>query len=195
MHLSTLESTHDLWEERANKVLSHFSFNEPDEIDLYEICWSYGINVKPLDLNYIHETEYFEGINNLKAYSLPKGKARRGTIYLQPELETVEKKLLLTEEFCHLYSHHISQLSANSIVLAKTENQAKRMAAYLLMPKKFIRRVLDFSLEHPVLISDIADYFVVSEEFAQYRMELAYNRKIDALISYKGKMGSYSICD
>ena len=195
MHLRTLEPNEDIWEERANKVLSHFSYNEPDEIDLYDICWRYGINIKPLDPNYIHETEYFEGINNLKAFSISEGKGRRGTIFLKPGLETVEKKLLLTEEFCHLYSHHISQLRANSIVLAKTENQAKRMAAYLLMPKKFLVNVFNSALDQPVLISDIADYFVVTEVFAQYRLELAYNCRVDALVNHKGRLGSISYYD
>lgn len=195
MHLRELEPTSDSWESRANKVLSHFSYNEPDEIDLYDICWRYGIRVKPLDPNYVPETEYFEGIKNLKACSIPKDKGRRGTIYLHPELETVQKKLILTEEFCHLYSHHISQLSTNSIVLAKTENQAKRMAAYLLMPKKFLVNVFNSALDQPVLISDIADYFVVTEEFAQYRLELVYKRRVDALVNHKGTLGSLEYWD
>ncbi len=39
----------DYWEERANKVLSHFHYTYPDEIDMYDICWRYGTRILPLD--------------------------------------------------------------------------------------------------------------------------------------------------
>ncbi len=179
----------DYWEERANKVLSHFSYNNPDEIDLYDICWKYGIRVKPLESEFVDQVEY-ESINHLKAFSIPSTKNRRGTIYLKPGLEAVEKKLILAEEFCHIYSHYQSQLSSSQFEIAKVENQAKRMAAYLLMPAQFMRNVFTFAYDQAVLISDIADYFVVSESFAQYRLELIFNRRVDALMAFKGKLGS-----
>lgn len=66
------------------------------------------------------------------------------------------------------------------------------MAAYLLMPISFLRNVFDVALEHPVLVSEIADYFLVTEEFAQYRLELIYKQNIHALWSMKGKVGALS---
>lgn len=190
MHLSThVHTTSDSWESRANKVLSHFKYIHPDEIDLYDICWRYGISIKPLDSHYIQEIDY-DSISNLKAFSIPKSKGRRGTIFLQPDLGAIEKKLLLAEEFCHVYAHYTSQLNTDSLTIEKTENQAKKMAAYLLMPSKFLSKVYNVALEQPVMISEIADYFVVTEKFAQYRLELSYKRKIDTLITYKRKLGS-----
>lgn len=182
----------ELWEQRANKVLSHFKYNHPDEIDLYDICWRYGVSIKPLDSNYIQDIDY-DSIGHLKAFSIPKSKGHRGTIYIQPELDAIEKKLLLAEEFCHVYSHYTSQLTTDKFILSKTENQAKRMAAYLLMPNKFLRTVINTVIDQPVMISDIADYFVVSDEFAQYRLELAYKRRIDALVNHKGQLGSLKL--
>lgn len=108
--------------------------------------------------------------------SFPKEKGRRGVIYLLPGLDPIEKKLILTEEFCHCYSHHISQITSNDSLIAKTEAQAKRMAAYLLMPLHFIHNVYSAAKEEAVMISDIADYFLVSEEFAYYRLNLIFNR-------------------
>ncbi len=180
----------DCWEDRANNVLSHFNFSYPDEIDLYDICWRFGIKIKPLDRNYMDNGIDYESIEHLKAFSTLKSTGRRGTIYLQPGLYSIEKKLLLAEEFCHLYSHCQQQLSVSEYELEKVENQAKRMAAYLIMPESFLRNVLNFAIDEPVLISDIADYFVVTEEFAHYRMKLKYHRNLDALFTLQGKLGT-----
>lgn len=173
----------DYWEERANKVLSHFNHKFPDEIDIYEIINRYGIIIKPLDQNYCD----FD-IGDMKAFSVPKKKGRRGIVYIKPELDSIEKKLLLAEEFCHLYAHHTNQISASSLCIDKMEAQAKRMSAYLLMPWLFFKRVLDISMDQTILVSDIADYFVVTEEFAHFRLELTYRNKIDAISNVKGKI-------
>lgn len=180
------KTTHDYWEERAEKVLSHFNIKYPDEIDIYEICRRYGIKIMPLDKPFL-EKDIDEG---LKAFSIAGQKGRRGVIYLRPGLDAIEKKLLLAEEFCHIYAHHISQLNMNHSFIAKTENQAKRMSAYLLMPAKFLEDVYVAAAEQMIVISDIADYFVVSEEFARYRLELIFNRRVDAFAKVKGNVGT-----
>ncbi|GIN71285.1 hypothetical protein J14TS2_17600 [Bacillus sp. J14TS2] len=182
-----LHTSRDYWEERANKVLSHFTYKYPDEIDLYDICWRYGIRIKPLDPHYV---EGYETIKHLKAFSVPSFKQRRGKIYLKPGLDGIEKKLLLAEEFCHLYSHFQTQLDISEYELAKTENQAKRMAAYLLMPTRFLKDVLNIAYEQAVLVSDIADYFLVSEQLAHYRLKLMFMHPVDALMAFRGKIGS-----
>ena len=177
----------DYWEERADKVLSHFHYTYPDEIDLYDICWRYGIRVLPLD------SPSIEGIainKHLKAFSIPKDRARRGTIFIKEGLDAIEKKLLLAEEFCHLYAHHQSQLSVDQYTIGKCENQAKRMAVYLLMPGQFLEDVYSEAYEAPVVISDIADYFLVSDEAAAYRMALEFQHKVDGIVAAAGKLGT-----
>jgi Zn-dependent peptidase ImmA (M78 family) len=176
----------DLWEERADKVLSHFNYTEPDEIDLYEICQKYGMKIKPLDKHF-YDGEISPGI---KALSIPKDKGRRGTIYLLPDLDHVEKKIILAEEFCHLYSHYANQLTLKEYEVNRMENQAKRMAAYLTMPQCFLDKVFVFANDQSVSITDIADCFLVTEEFVQYRLELLLNRKVNGIGSIKGKLGS-----
>lgn len=176
----------DLWEERANKVLSHFNYCEPDEIDLYDICWKYGVKIKPLD-NHFYDGEITPGI---KALSVPKENGRRGTIYLLPDLDHVERKIILAEEFCHLYSHNANQLTMKEFEIIRMENQAKRMAAYLTMPQCFLDKVYVFANDQSVSITDIADYFLVTEEFVQYRLALIFNRKVDGLGSIKGNLGA-----
>jgi len=180
----------DTWEERANKVLSHFNYQHPDEIDLYDICWRYGILIKPLEEDFLSHGTNYESIKHLKAFSIPKAKARRGTIYIKPELESIEKKLILAEEFCHCYAHFSSQLHMDSASIGKQERQAKRMAAYLLMPSKFLKEIYLAAISEAVLISDIADYFVVTEEFAHYRLELIYKHRIDGFAALKSRLGS-----
>lgn len=189
MELLQMNKT-DYWEQRANKVLSHFIWQHPDEIDLYDICWRYGVKIKPLEEPFLESDLCYESIKHLKAFSIPSTKARRGTIFLTPELDTIEKKLILAEEFCHCYSHYSSQLNMDKLAINKQENQAKRMAAYLLMPAKFLKRIFAAAVSEPVLISDIADYFVVTEEFARYRLELTYNHRVDGFITLKNRLGS-----
>lgn len=190
MQLRQLHTTTDDWEMRANKVLSHFDYNYPDEIDMYDICWRYGIRIMPLDVPFIDGLINWETISDLKSFSIPQPKGKRGTIFLKEGLGAIERKLLLAEEFCHTYLHHSSQLTLDKHSIAKLENQAKKMSAYLLMPERFIRTVYNAAYDEAVLISDIADHFVVTEDFAQYRMELIFNRKVDALMKLRGSLGT-----
>ncbi|PAE20544.1 hypothetical protein CHH80_11065 [Bacillus sp. 7504-2] len=180
----------DDWETRANKVLSRFNYNYPDEIDMYDICWKYGISVKPLESDFVDSSVNYDSIKHLKAFSVPKPNARKGTIFLRSDLDAVEKKLLLAEEFCHCYSHYANQLNLDKHYILKMENQAKRMAAYLLMPAKFLKRIYATAVNEPVLISDIADHFVVTEDFAQYRLRLTFEHKVDGFITLKERLGS-----
>lgn len=170
----------DYWEERANKVLSHFHYSSPDEIDIGQICWRYGVRILPMDEPC-----------SVDAFSLHSQNARKGTIYIKEGLDPVRKKLLLAEEFCHIYTHQVSQLSSSNTAIHKQEAQAKRMAAYLLMPERFICDIYEAALDEAVLISHIADYFLVSEEFAHYRMELVFNHRVDAIASLGGKLGTF----
>ncbi|SKA92116.1 ImmA/IrrE family metallo-endopeptidase [Sporosarcina newyorkensis] len=66
--------------------------------------------------------------------SVPRDRGKLGTIYIKKGLDEIEKKLLLEEEFCHLYAHHETQLSVDQYAIAKCENQAKRMAARFALP-------------------------------------------------------------
>lgn len=190
MQLTNYITHTDEWEKRANKVLSHFNYQQPDEIDMFDICWKYGVVIKPLEVDFLDRNINYETIKHLKAFSVPKGKGRRGTIYLRPELEAIEKKLLLAEEFCHCYSHFSPQLNMDKLSINKIENQAKRMAAYLLMPAKFIKQVYAAAISEPVLVSDIADYFVVSEEFAHHRLKLTFQHRVDGFITLRNRLGS-----
>lgn len=188
--LSMTTSPSDYWEERANKVLSNFKYKHPDEIDIREICWRYGVKIMPLDAPFIDASIDYESIKHLKAFSMPLSKKRRGVIYLKHNLDYIEKKLLLAEEFSHIYAHHQTQLTADKYQLAKCEKQARRMSAYLLMPYRFLIDVFDYAADQAVLISEIADYFTVTEELAQFRLELIFNKKVDVITNFKGNFGS-----
>nr|WP_309099102.1 ImmA/IrrE family metallo-endopeptidase [Fredinandcohnia onubensis] len=179
----------DYWEERANKVLSNFYIRYPDEIDMYEIIQKYGIRIKPLEKEFC-DLDFDEGS---KAFSVPKNKGRKGIIYIKPGLDPVEKRMILAEEFSHLYAHHQNELIISGTHLNKIEAQAKRMSAYLLMPWRFVSKLLNLQVDQSILISEIADLFLVTEEFANYRLELAFKFKVDALSNFKGKIRALEV--
>ncbi|MDR4317854.1 Domain of uncharacterised function (DUF955) [Niallia circulans] len=188
--MQQIKTTTDRWEKKANIVLSHFNYLQPDEIDMYDICWRYGVNIKPLDVNFFDPNFDYESIKHLKSYAIPDSVGRRGTIFIRPELDPIEKRLLLAEEFCHCYSHYSSQLLTDEHIRNKQEHQAKRMAAYLLMPNKFLKELYKTAINEPILISDIADHFLVTEEFAHYRLELIYQHKVDGFVQIKERLWS-----
>lgn len=64
------------------------------------------------------------------------------------------------------------------------------MAAYLLMPNKFLKALYKTAINEPILISDIADHFLVTEEFAHYRLELIYKHKVDGFVQIKERLWS-----
>ncbi|MEM5599627.1 ImmA/IrrE family metallo-endopeptidase [Niallia circulans] len=193
--MQQINTNTDRWEEKANLVLSHFNYHQPDEIDIYDICWRYGVIIKPLDAHYFGSSVDYESIKHLKSYSIPKSVGKRGTIFIQPELDPIEKRMLLTEEFCHCYSHYSSQLIDDEYMRSKQEHQAKRMSAYLLMPSHFLKQLHLTAISEPLLISDIADHFLVSEEFAHYRLNLIFQHRVDGFMQLKNRLGTLELFD
>lgn len=64
----------DYWEERAEKILSNFSHEFPDEIDIAHICWLYGIRILPLDADFLEECDLsLESLEGLRAIRYRKG--------------------------------------------------------------------------------------------------------------------------
>ncbi|AQS55265.1 ImmA/IrrE family metallo-endopeptidase [Novibacillus thermophilus] len=169
-----LTSINDTWEDKANSVLSNFNFRYPDEIDMGYICWRYGIKLLPTEES---------------SYSIPS-EGRKGIIFVQHDLDHINKRIVIAEEFCHLYNHYSNQLGKKDYEINKDEKQAKKMAAYLLMPKQFLDHIYNAAFDQAVMISEIADYFLVTEEFAQFRLELIHKRKIDAIIRFGDKLGT-----
>lgn len=76
MQQGTLQTYY--WEDRANKVLSSFKYNYPNEIDLYEICWRYGIRIKPMDKLYVDKSVDYESIKHLDTLSIRSHSGRKG---------------------------------------------------------------------------------------------------------------------
>ncbi|MEM5592047.1 hypothetical protein AAHH67_10525 [Niallia circulans] len=97
--MQQINTNTDRWEEKANLVLSHFNYHQPDEIDIYDICWRYGVIIKPLDAHYFGSSVDYESIKHLKSYSIPKSVGKRGTIFIQPELDPIEKECFSQKSF------------------------------------------------------------------------------------------------
>lgn len=169
----------DNLELKANQILSSFNFKYPDEIDIRSICFKNKVRIIPSD--------------NEFSFSVPfrTKKGGLGTIFLSTSENELIRKQILAHEFAHLTLHCSNQLNKKMYEVNKDENQANRMAAYLLMPMKFLSKIY-LSMDQPVDISEIADYFLVTDEFAQYRLSLLFNnQKVDMLAKdHKGRWGS-----
>ncbi|MBW5468477.1 ImmA/IrrE family metallo-endopeptidase [Brevibacillus formosus] len=163
-----------MMEERANKVLKKFNYKYPYQIDIEQVCDYYKIKIKPSpepDLTYSVCTGF-----------------RKGFIFLPKTHDYVKFKELVGEEFGHLYLHTISQTQTTKCLLAQQERQAKNFSAYLYMPTKMLRDVI-ISYDQPVDITNLAEEFLVSEEFAYYRLSLIFPEKADAIARSKGGFG------
>lgn len=171
--LPSLQS-YSMMEERANNVLKKFNYKYPDQIDIEQVCDYYKIKIKPSpepDLTYSVCTGF-----------------RKGFIFLPKKLDYVTFKQLVGEEFGHLYLHAVSQMQTTRCLLAQQERQAKNFSAYLYMPTKMLREVA-ISYDQPVDITNLAEEFLVSEEFAYYRLSLIFPEKADAIARSKDRFG------
>ncbi|WLR50074.1 ImmA/IrrE family metallo-endopeptidase [Bacillus tianshenii] len=188
MHLRNimLNESQDHYESHANRIIKRFNFKYPDEIDMYQICFKFGIKIKPLAAPFYP----FEIEEGTESYASPFPNSNRGHIFLKPNLDPIRKKLLLAEEFCHIQLHYHNQLTVSSLEINKYEKQARRMAAYLLMPKNFLENIYVTAIDQSVLVSDIADHFLVTEEFAHYRLKLEFGYKVEGFSTIRKQIHS-----
>ncbi|WP_096201930.1 ImmA/IrrE family metallo-endopeptidase [Bacillus sp. FJAT-45350] len=150
----------------AKQVHSNFNFNAPYQIDIEYICSRYGMSIKELP-----PSEVSTGL------SIASKNNRKGTIFINRELVGKRRKEILAEEFCHIYSQHTNQLSADSGYIDKLEEYARRMSAHLLIPDCMLSNVEVYEGgEDYIIVSEIADHFDVTEEFAHYRLTLEFQR-------------------
>lgn len=173
--LKAIYTDKNIWESLADKILDHFDFCSPDEIDIEYVCKRYGIRV----------------YNNTSSssYSIAHENGRRGTIYLGKGLDWIERRMICGEEFCHLYAHYSPQLQQSELVINKTEKQAQKLLAYLFMPYRFLKE-LDLKENIGYLVSEIAEEFQVTEELANLRLELLFNQKVSMMAKFRGHVGA-----
>lgn len=160
--------------ELANKVHSNFNLSQPLDIDLEYICKRYGIKIKELP-----PEEVSSGM------AIPSVRLRKGTIFLNNSLSTLHRREILAEEFCHIYSQHQCQITMDKHNYNKSENFAKKMAAYLLIPDDMFADIEIFEdNEDYIIVSEIASMFNVTEEFAYYRLNLEFKRGLNYSIDF-----------
>ncbi|WP_301109845.1 hypothetical protein [Sporosarcina sp.] len=63
------------------------------------------------------------------------------------------------------------------------------------MPVRFIEEVYITTFDQPVVISEVADYFLVSHEFAAYRLELIFRHRVDGFAAAGEKLGTLEWID
>lgn len=168
MHRSYLE-------DKAEYILKQNNVKYPQDINLEQIIQNYK-NIK---------------VFYMKQDSKTIIKKNKIIIIVNNTLSYREQRQELAEEFCHALLHLGNQINYfNTINLDKQEQQAKRMAAYLLCPT-YIFKNISVPYDTYVLVDELADIFNVTTEFMQYRLKLIWGQDLDMIICSKGKFYGY----
>ncbi|ABR48540.1 protein of unknown function DUF955 [Alkaliphilus metalliredigens QYMF] len=156
-------------EEKANFILDKHTIKYSFETNIYCILDQYR-NIKVFHLN--------QGSKTI----IKKNKA---IILLDSQLPPREERQELAEEFCHALLHLGNQID-NTTIIDKQENQAKRMAAYLLCPIHIIKNI-SVPSDTYAMIDELADVFFVTPEFMKYRLSLIWGQDIDMVSYHNGQ--------
>ncbi len=162
-------------EDKANSILKNNGIKHPWEIDIEKIVQQYH-NIKFFYMNCDSKT------------IIKKNKA---IIMVNSNLSYNEKRQQLAEEFSHALLHLGNQLTYyNDIYLDKQENQAKRMAAYLLCPL-FMIKELSIDMDNYTMLDEMAEIFDVTNEFMKYRLSLIFGTDIEYISRYNDEIYGY----
>lgn len=156
-----IKGTKDTYEELSEEIFNKQKVNHPNNIDLYNLCDSFGmkVTVTNSEVNMTH--------------SIASKKERRGLILLEKSKSEIEERQLLAEEFSHLYLHQKNQLFMGTNELNKMENQAFKLASNILIPTEWLLKIEVYpSLNQKfILAEDVAHQFNVLPEFAYKRLK------------------------
>lgn len=152
-------------EDRANKILDQLGIQTPVDLNLRKIAKHFRIPV------------IFRPENS--------SAQRFGDKYLiivDKRLSLEKRREQLAEEICHCLLPMGNQLLQKEWETNKQENLAKRMAAYLLIPRRFISQ-LNISEDDVETVEQFSNIFTVTPYMVRYRFELdlqqwlAYGKK------------------
>ncbi|MDK2920157.1 MAG: hypothetical protein PWQ37_2890 [Candidatus Petromonas sp.] len=162
-------------EDKANIILRNNKISKPWEIDIEKIIQGYK-NIR------------FFYIDSDSNTIIKKDKA---LILINNKLNYKEKREELAEEFSHALLHLGNQLNYhNSLYLDKQENQAKRMAAYLLCPLSMIKE-LSVDMDTYTMIDEMAEIFDVTNDFMKYRLSLIFGVDIEYITRFNNEVYGY----
>lgn len=155
-----LMKKNDFYEEEAKKILKHIQFKHPSEIDLFKLCDLYGMKINRSKEPYSH--------------SWPIKDKRRGLIELGTYKNEIIERQILAEEFSHLYLHYSNELRMDGHSLNKTELQAFKLAANLLMPIDWLLKIEVYQHynDRQILADELAKEYNVTIDFAVKRLNL-----------------------
>jgi Zn-dependent peptidase ImmA (M78 family) len=145
-------------EDRANQILDELIIQSPEDLKLRRVARHFEIPV----------------------YYMPENSSamRFGEKYLiivDNRLIHEERRERLAEEICHCLLPMGNQLYQNERETNRQEGLALKMAAYLLMPRRFI---LDLSIpeDETLAVELLAGVFKVTPDLIRYRFGLDYQR-------------------
>lgn len=145
-------------EDKANQILEQFTINSPQDMNLRKIAKHFKIPVHFLSEN-----------SNAQRFG------DKYLIIIDNRLSLPERREKLAEEICHCLLPMGNQLLQSKWEINKQENLALRMAAYLLMPRKFILN-LDVPDDESLGFEYYSNYFNVTPNMVRFRFELDYQQ-------------------
>ncbi|ELK39078.1 ImmA/IrrE family metallo-endopeptidase [Brevibacillus agri] len=150
-----------LLESRVYKLLRYHGINNPEEIDLEQLCATYRIEI--IDIN-----------GRSCTHPHPR-KFGWYVIAVDQSLEPIERRLKIAHEFGHLLLHEGVQPDSNELMIDWQESQANSFAEHLLMPYYMFDR-----FAYKVSLFDapkyIAQLFQVPEQLAKRRFDRFISR-------------------
>lgn len=136
---------------------------------------------------------FIQDYNSIKLFYMDQQsktiiKKNKSIIVIDNRLDPRSKRQELTEEFCHALLHMGNQFNyCNTINMEKQENQAKRMAAYLLCPLHILKKQ-SIPIDTYFVANELADFFGVTKEFMEYRLRLIFGQDLDVVAYHGGEI-------
>jgi len=148
-------------EEMVYNLLRHHGYNEPEEIDLKEICQTFRV-----------EIQYVEGRSRTFQHPTKKGWY---VIQVDSRLLVNEQRAKIAHELGHLILHVGVQPQLPELMVGQQEYQTNHFAEHLLMPY-FMFEKFAFKVSLYEAPKYIAQLFRVPEKLAKQRFDRFISR-------------------
>lgn len=148
-------------EEKVYMLLKYHGISRPGEIDLYDLCKCYGMEIR-LEMG---RSRTFEDPDH----------PGRFVIQVDRLLSEYEQRVKIAHEFGHLLLHEGVQLDSCNLFTTMQESQITHFVEHLLMPY-FMFEELDYKMNRYEVPKYLSQLFKVPEYMAKSRFERFLNR-------------------
>lgn len=145
-------------EDRANQILDELFIHSPEDLNLRRVARHFGFPV-----------------HFLPHSSSAQRFGKKYLIVVDSRLTLEERRERLAEEICHCLLPMGNQLHQKDIETNRQESLALRMAAYLLVPRRFILN-LSIPEDDTLALDHLSGILSVTPKIVSYRYELDYRQ-------------------